>query len=296
MNPIKIIIDTDIGFDLDDTWAILYAIKSKNFDVKLISISDGDLDYKVKLTAKLLKLCNREDIPIAIGKSLFETVYPQKDYVKDFDLKTYKGKIYQDYRTAYEEILKKDYCDIIELSPMSSIQDVTDIIERYGCKIYAMMGSVYYEHRGRKGIIPEYNVVSSVEGAQKVFKCSNEIYMFPLDSCGMFIMNHEIYSKMMKVKSPVIDDLKENYLLWLKNFPHASEEFAIDKTSNILFDLSTFTYLVHPDCFEIKEMRITIDNEGYTKIDNDNGKLVKVATRTIDLDKIMNEVKDVLIS
>ena len=294
--PRKVIIDTDIGFDLDDTWAILFAIKCKEFDVKLISISDGDLDYKTKLTAKLLQLCNRVDIPIAIGKSLYDTVCPQKDYVEGFDLNKYPGKIYQNYRDAYQEVLEKDNCDIVELSPMSSIQDVSDIIEKYHCKIYAMMGSINYEHRGQKGTIPEYNVEACINGAQKIFKNSNEFTMLPLDACGTFIMNKDIYNELMRKNTPVVNAIKVNYELWLNNFPHAKEEFSIDNTSSILFDLSTFAYMLYPDCFKAKEMNITIDDKGYTKVDDVSGKRINVVTETIKLDEIMDKVAKVLSS
>ena len=45
----KIIIDTDIGEDIDDTWALIFLLSSRFVDIKLISVTTGDVKYKAKL-------------------------------------------------------------------------------------------------------------------------------------------------------------------------------------------------------------------------------------------------------
>ena len=294
-NKLNIIIDTDIGFDLDDTWALLYAIKCDKFDVKLISISDGELDYKTKLTAKLLELCGRVDIPIAVGRATDGSVYPQKEFVKDYNLDNYKGKIYNNYKEAYEEVLSKDKCDIIALSPMTSLKDVIDLIRIKKCHIYAMMGSVYIGHRGKVGAIPEYNVEMDIKGAQIILNNCYKLTMFPLDCCGMFIMRSDNYMKVRNSESNMSKILMENYDLWLKYFPRANLEFDIDKSSNILFDLSTLAYLTHLDCFRSKKLKICVDDKGYTKVDK-KGRRIKVVLETLNMDKIFSDVSDIYVN
>ena len=60
----KLIIDTDIGTDIDDTWSLLLFLTSTLYDVSLISITNGDVEYKTRLVAKILKELNMTHIPI----------------------------------------------------------------------------------------------------------------------------------------------------------------------------------------------------------------------------------------
>src|SRR5437762_12789661 len=53
---IPVILDTDIGDDIDDTWALVMLLKSPQFDVKLITTTNGKQDYRVSLLAKLLMI------------------------------------------------------------------------------------------------------------------------------------------------------------------------------------------------------------------------------------------------
>ena len=61
--PIPVILDTDIGDDFDDTWALLFLLKSPQFDVKLVTTSCGRAEYRAKVIAKLLTVAKRTDIP-----------------------------------------------------------------------------------------------------------------------------------------------------------------------------------------------------------------------------------------
>ena len=67
MKRIPVIIDTDIGTDIDDTWAVLMALNSPELDIKLIVSSTGDTILRAALLAKFLDRCGRTDIPIGIG-------------------------------------------------------------------------------------------------------------------------------------------------------------------------------------------------------------------------------------
>jgi len=65
---IPIILDTDIGTDIDDTWALLFLLQCPELEVKLITVSTDDTTYRAKIVAKILQLTNNTSIPIGIGK------------------------------------------------------------------------------------------------------------------------------------------------------------------------------------------------------------------------------------
>lgn len=67
MTPIPIVIDTDIGTDVDDAIAILLALASPELDLIGLTIVDGDVALRARLAARLLGMAGRPDIPIHVG-------------------------------------------------------------------------------------------------------------------------------------------------------------------------------------------------------------------------------------
>ncbi|HEV7218423.1 MAG TPA: nucleoside hydrolase, partial [Terriglobales bacterium] len=67
--PEKIIIDTDIGDDVDDAFAVALALRSPELQVLGISTTFGDTETRAKLLDRLLGEAGRQDIPVAVGAS-----------------------------------------------------------------------------------------------------------------------------------------------------------------------------------------------------------------------------------
>jgi len=63
----KIIIDTDIGGDIDDALAVSLALNSPELDIVGITTVFVDTTSRVKLTKKLLSLYDKPDIPVIKG-------------------------------------------------------------------------------------------------------------------------------------------------------------------------------------------------------------------------------------
>ena len=45
----KVILDTDIGTDIDDGWALGYALKSPIFELVGVTVTDGDTPQRARL-------------------------------------------------------------------------------------------------------------------------------------------------------------------------------------------------------------------------------------------------------
>jgi hypothetical protein len=75
-----VILDTDIGSDMDDTWALVMMLRSPELDVKLITSASEDTQYRTKIIAKLLETAKRTDIPIGTGISTLRSDQPDSSY------------------------------------------------------------------------------------------------------------------------------------------------------------------------------------------------------------------------
>ena len=68
-NPrIKIILDTDIGTDIDDAWALGFAMTAPEFELLAVTITDGNTPARARVACKLLHTANRDAVPVAVGR------------------------------------------------------------------------------------------------------------------------------------------------------------------------------------------------------------------------------------
>lgn len=63
----KIIIDTDIGDDIDDAFAVALALSSPEFEVLGFSASFGDTPTRAKMLDRMLGELGHGDIPVVQG-------------------------------------------------------------------------------------------------------------------------------------------------------------------------------------------------------------------------------------
>src|SRR6476469_7347333 len=63
----KIILDTDIGDDIDDAFAIALALRSPELQILGISTTFGDTETRAKLVDRFLAEVGRPEIPVAAG-------------------------------------------------------------------------------------------------------------------------------------------------------------------------------------------------------------------------------------
>jgi len=150
---IPTILDTDIGGDIDDTWALALMLRCPELDIRLVVADTGDTAYRAKIIAKMLEVAGRTDIPVGMGPS-FDTHNhtPQKDWVKDYDLDAYPGEVYKDGVDAMIETImtSPDPVTLVCIGPVPNIGEALrrepGIAKR--ARFVGMHGSVYKGYNG----------------------------------------------------------------------------------------------------------------------------------------------------
>ena len=90
-------IDSDIGTDFDDSWALGVVAKlSSRFDLRLFLTATIDTVARAQLAAKYLSLWNRTDVDIGIGVRTGSGHCPLCAWAKDFRLASYTGTVHKD--------------------------------------------------------------------------------------------------------------------------------------------------------------------------------------------------------
>jgi hypothetical protein len=63
----KIIIDTDIGGDIDDAFAVALALQSRELQILGLSTVSGDTTARSKILDEILGVSHRQEIPVVSG-------------------------------------------------------------------------------------------------------------------------------------------------------------------------------------------------------------------------------------
>src|SRR5438132_11172594 len=66
--PIPVLIDTDIGDDIDDALALALALSSPELDVRGVTTVHGDAHSRALLVCRLLHALARANIPVASAR------------------------------------------------------------------------------------------------------------------------------------------------------------------------------------------------------------------------------------
>ena len=282
---IPVILDTDIGDDIDDTWALAMLLKSPELDVKMVIGDNYKSIYRAKLIAKLLTVAGRTDVPVGIGFGNRDGDGRQSEWVKDYDLKSYPGKVHEDGVAAMIDLITKSPRPItlIAIGPVQNLAEALRRQPQIAQKVHfvGMHGSVRRGYGNKTQIEAEYNVREDAKACQKVFTAGWDMTITPLDTCGLVQLKGDKYKAVAESTDPLTKALVENYRIWRRE-KSADPIRQDEKESSTLFD-TVAVYLAFSDSLtKIEELPIIVDDQGFTRIDP-AGKKMEVATEWKDL-------------
>jgi len=182
MNKTKIIIDTDIGDDIDDALAIAFALESPELEIVGITTVFRNVIARAKLTARMLKMIGREDIPVhaGIGSPIINKVDLNEipcQYSEEEDGKE-DGFGINAIDFIIDTVMKSD--SDITLVPIGPLTNIAIAILKEPAlknrvKEIVMMGGCFYSHCN------EWNIRCDPEAARVVFESGIPIKAVGLD-------------------------------------------------------------------------------------------------------------------
>ncbi len=281
--PIPVILDTDIGSDIDDTWALALLLASPELDLKMVVTDSHDVVGRARIVAKFLQKVRRTDIQIGIGQPMDSRGGSQFEWASDYDLKSYPGKVHNDGVDALVKMIMSSLRPItlIVIGPAPNIEEALrrepGIAKR--ATIVAMSGSVYRGYGGNSKPEPEYNVKDHVSSTAAMYKAGWPVLIAPLDTAGLIQLDGEPYRKVFAATNPLCRTLMENYQVWLKD---EKTNLKFEQQSSILFDCLAVFLAYSRDFVEIERVRLEVTQDGSTKV-SASGSQIEAATKWKDL-------------
>ena len=246
----QIIIDTDIGDDIDDAFALALALQSREINLLGVTTATGDTQTRAQLALRMLRESGHGSIPVAVGRATRPpTTLTQEDFAKDIDLRGVRFPSAVDFTLA--QIRKHPHqIELVAIGPLTNLADMIDkdpaafhLLKR----IVIMGGDIPTETEKAS---PEWNIKNDIAAAQKVFAAGVPMTVFPLNSTRLRL-DPERRKTIFRQASRLTYMLSALYYQWGQETP-------------TLFDAMTIASLLQPDVCPTIPMRVSVDEKGST--------------------------------
>jgi purine nucleosidase len=260
--PELVILDTDIGDDIDDAFALALALSSPELKILGVTTTFGDTEMRARLLDRYLAAVGRSDIPVAAGpESKTDNVFTQKTYALRAAERTHRDGV----NFLLEEIRR--HPGEITLIGIGPLVTVGAAIERDPAtfrklkRVVLMGGSIARGYDGAKGERrppdAEWNINRDPAGAQALLAAGVPVIMMPLDSTQIHL-DEPLREKIFAHGSPLTDQLTLLYHQWRSG--------TADHTpAPTLFDPVAVTYSFRPDLCPTNPVHIEVDDRGFTR-------------------------------
>ena len=287
-----VILDTDIGDDIDDAFALALVLKSPELKVLGITTAYGDTELRARLVDRYLAAVGRSDIPVMVGvRTEASNVFTQKAYAInkgataiDFcSLRLLSGsqipvpKREQDRYDACEKdrhdavgfILRsaREHPGEITLIAIGPLNNIEAAIKRDPetfrklKRVVMMGGSIYRGYDGPNGEHrppdAEWNISRDPAGLRALLGSGVPVFMMPLDSTQIHLEAKE-REEIFAHGSPLTDQLTLLYHQWKAGTEGHPE-------APTLYDPVAVTYAIRQDLCPVTPLRLEVDDKGFTR-------------------------------
>ncbi len=251
----RILLDTDIGDDIDDALALALALNSPEIDLLGITTVFGDTQKRAQLAKHLLHVFGREDIPIAIGveQPLQQRHSPsgvaQAEILDDYPLNKEEFSTFSAPELLVQKALEhNEQLTLVCIGPLTNVAMaiLIDTSITMSIRNIIMMG-------GSSGIpLPEWNVRSDVKAAQIVFHSGIPITMIGLNVTTHCQLRRYDLARLRNSKAEQTQLLYQLISIWQRHRPHWHPGRPY------LHDPLTIAALCKPELFRWQDMPVQV--------------------------------------
>lgn len=254
--PIDVVIDTDIGDDIDDAAALCLAMQSPELNILGVTTVFKNTRKRAQIATRLLRLGGYGNVPVYAGASMpMEncTVYGKTiDYTENpyTYQKEYEEELIDTQINASQFIIQTleaaptPVC-LITLGPLTNVADVLckrkDLKSRIDT-IYIMGGAYFSIHAG------EYNFSCDPEAADIVLRSGIKMVCAGLDVTFQCSLSDTDMSRLYEAKHPCLKMLMNLQKAWGHNI--------------ILHDPLAVLLSITPSLAKIEKMMCRMELEG----------------------------------
>jgi purine nucleosidase len=225
----RVIIDTDIGTDVDDAYALAFLAKSPEIAIEAVTTVWADARLRARIAKKLLNLTGKTDIPVAVGEDMplnperpaflmgheGRGVFSEGEELRVSD--TPAAELIEALLKRYPKEIK-----VLLIGPQTNFGKL--LSERPGLaplieEFVVMGGTPFYGPReielfGERPI--DYNLVTDPESARVVFEAGVPITMVGVNVTMPTLLKDHHLDRIRQHGTPMTDVLYSMTVEWLR--------------------------------------------------------------------------------
>jgi len=252
-----VILDTDIGTDIDDAFALALIINSPELELLGVTTVAGDTQARAQLAAKMLWEAGGgwRKVPVYAGQPGTPQPIDQTRWADGFTSPALhmSGAVGFMKTEIDRQPGKITIIAIGELTNVAALVKSDPSVAKK-IKLIALMGGSVARGYG-PGSKPEaeWNIKSNPEAAQAVFSSGVPLLVAPLDVTAMLQLDAAARRRVFTHLTPVTNALTILYHLWGNETP-------------TLFDPMAVAMLISPNICETERLAIEVDAQGFTRV------------------------------
>lgn len=259
--PQLVILDTDIGDDIDDAFALALILRSPELHLLGIQTAFGDTELRARLVDRYLAAVGRSEVPVLAGVATPPRPMSQAPYARQSPERRHGDAV----QFLFSQIRQHPgQITLIAIGPLFNVQAAIakePATFRQLKRVVLMGGSVYRGYDNRKAgnahtpPSPEWNILCDPAGAKALFASGVPVYVMPLDSTQIRLELPAL-GQVLAHGSTLTDQLTLLYHQWT-----GTKEWRWPT----LYDPVAVAYSFRPDLCPAKPLRLEVDDKGFTR-------------------------------
>lgn len=260
-DPLPVLLDTDIGTDIDDAYALAQILHSPELKLLGVTTVSGDTVARARLAAKLLAVAGQSEVPVYAGISTAPQYMAQTGWAQDFT-----GPAL--HESDGVEFLRRQInahpgeITIIAVGELTNIAALFESEPGIGKKLKAialMGGAIKRGYTSGSKPEPEWNLRCNIAASRAVFTSGVPLLVAPLDSTADLKLTPEWRVRLFARGSPLNDALAALDFIWRHTNTWKGEQ-------PILFDNLAVALVATPGLVPLTPLHLEIEADGLTRV------------------------------
>ncbi len=251
----KVILDTDIGDDIDDAYALALVVSLPNAKLLGVTTTFGETQKRAELAAKLLHVYGRDEVPVYAGLVGAAKMGRQYEWAAGFRSPSLKSS----GATLFLKNTIEKNPGQVTLVGIGALTNIGDLLTRFPevkpkiKRIVIMGGSVYLGYNNQAPAGVEWNIKCDPPAAKIVYGSGVPLVMAGLEVTTMMQFDAERQKRLFAAGIPMTDALAALTNLWGGNTPTQYDSVAV-------------AYALGYSFSDKEERHVEVGADGLTKI------------------------------
>jgi inosine-uridine nucleoside N-ribohydrolase len=254
---IPLLLDTDIGTDLDDAFALALVLASPELELRAVTTVNGDAYTRARVVCRFLHAVGRGEVPVAAGRPAREP--PDRTGQFPYGLQPGVPKIPERQSAVeilYDELKARPGAHtLLAIGPLTN---VAELLARHpDCKpwikrIVLMGGALRVGYSDKPPVEAEWNIRSDIPAARVVFASGIPLVVAPLDATTNLKLEEPFRRQIFAAGTAVGRQLQTLHAL-------------SENPTPVLYDPVAVALCFEERFCRMEELRFHVDDKGFTR-------------------------------